>query len=119
MSRIEQKMGISYRQLDHWSREGYLQPEGGDGSQREWSDQEIRVGRMMSRLVAIGISPAYASHYARAAVVKKTPMLIEFHDGRLRVRGPFARAVRLHLERQRQIRDEQRYRPPVEAEKAS
>jgi hypothetical protein len=109
VSRIEQTMGISYRQLDHWSKEGYLLPKTGEGSQREWPDQEIRIGRMMSRLVAIGISPSRSAYYARAAIVNKTPMLLEFNNGKLRVRGPFAKAVRMHLEEQRMLRDSAKY----------
>jgi DNA-binding transcriptional MerR regulator len=117
VSRIEQRMGISYRQLDHWSKEGYLLPNATEGSQREWPDQEIRIGRMMARLVAIGISPSRAAYYSRAAIVDRTPMLLEFRNGKLRVRGPFARAVKQHLAEQRRIRDIGKY-PEAELDKA-
>lgn len=116
MSRIEDSMGITYRQLDHWCKEGYLRPEGGTGTQRVWPEREIRIGRMMSRLVAIGIMPNRAAIYARAAIVDRTPMLLEFQNGKLRVRGPFSDAVREGLYEQQRIRDSRRY---VDKEKAS
>lgn len=104
-------MGISYRQLNHWCAEGYLQPvEPPNGGRREWPDVEIRIGRMMSRLVAVGITPARAAYYARKAVVDKTPMLLEFRGGKLIVSGPFARAVRISLARRKVEYESQSYR---------
>lgn len=94
VARIEDSMNISYRQLDHWCKEGYLKPEGGNGTQRVWPEIEIRIGRMMSHLVAIGIKPEKAAFYAREAIVNKTPMLLAFEDGKLKARGCFSRAVR-------------------------
>ncbi|HEV2175253.1 MAG TPA: hypothetical protein VGR71_16890 [Nitrospira sp.] len=111
MARIEDSMGISYRQLDHWSKEGYLRPEGGRGAQRVWPEVEVRIGRMMSRLVAIGIKPEKAAYYAREAIVNCTPMLLEFRSGKLRVRGPFSQEVKKSLTRQQEIRDARQYRP--------
>jgi len=103
MARIEDAMGISYRQLDHWCKEGYLRPTGGNGTQRVWSEEEIKIGKMMSRLVAIGFTPSAASGYARDAVGGGA-MLLEFRGGKLRVRGPFSDAVRSHLAHQQQVR---------------
>jgi DNA-binding transcriptional MerR regulator len=99
MARIEDSMNISYRQLDHWCKEGYLKPEGGNGTQRVWPEGEIRVGRMMSHLVAIGIKPEKAAVYAREAVVNKKPMLLAFEGGKLKARGLFSRAVKASLPR--------------------
>jgi hypothetical protein len=113
-------MNISYRQLDHWCKEGYLLPEGGeDGTQRSWPEIEIKVGRMMSHLVAIGMTPGKAAVYARAAVVDRKKMLLEFRDGRLRARGPFADSVREGLERGREIRDGRKYRGANDNEKTA
>lgn len=110
MSRIEDSMGISYRQLDHWSKEGYLRPHHADtGGQRIWPDEEIRIGRMMARLVAVGITPSYAAKYARVAVIDKTPMLLEFRDGKLRVRGPFSMAIKKALQQKQEGRDARKY----------
>jgi DNA-binding transcriptional MerR regulator len=119
MSRIEDSMGISYRQLDHWSRCGYLRPDGGDGVQRIWPHSEIRIGRMMSRLIAIGLTPETAAEYARAAVENNVTMLLELRDGKLRVSGAFARAVRRSLVRNQQIRDSRNYGTTSEEAKAS
>lgn len=110
MARIEDSMGITYRQMDHWVKERYLLPVQVTGSQRDWPELEIRVGRMMSRLVAIGITPAKAAVYARAAIVNKTPMLLEFTDeGKLRVRGPFSDAVKASLKEQQRVKDSRKY----------
>lgn len=120
MARIEDSMHISYRQLDHWCKEGYLLPEGGeDGAQRSWSDIEIKVGRMMSHLVAIGITPAKAAVYARDAVVNKKKMLLEFKNGKLIARGSFADSVKQGLERAQEMRDGRKYRGADNNEQAS
>lgn len=59
---------ITYRQLDHWVRRGYLRPTGGtcgSGYMRDWTDAEIRVARRMGRLVAAGFRTAAAAGIAR------------------------------------------------------
>lgn len=110
-------MGISYRQLDTWAKAGYLRPVKEPGaSQRTWPEIEIRVGRMMSRLIAVGITPAKAAAYARAAVVDRTPMLLEFRDGRLSVRGPFSHEIREYLRRQRKLTGLRKYRSPLDSQ---
>lgn len=118
MSRIEDRMGISYRQLDHWAREGYLKPQSDHGVQRHWPEAEIRIARMMSRLVAIGMTPGAASVYARSAVLDNAVMLIELRNGRMRVSGAFARSLRAHLERRYAQRNAQRYLGASEQEEA-
>ena len=62
--------GPTYRQLDHWVRQGYLRPEGktGTGNRRSWSTRERRVALIMSRLVAAGLTPQLAVRVARAKV---------------------------------------------------
>ncbi len=109
MPRIEDRMGISYRQLDSWCREGYLRPVRSPGSQRTWPELELRIGRMMSRLVGLGITPYYAAYYARAAVEHKIPMLLEFRNGKLSVKGPFASTLKQALKRQQEVRDAREY----------
>jgi hypothetical protein len=118
VARIEDTIGITYRQLDHWCKAEYLRPEGGNGVQRSWPEQEIKIGRMMARLVAIGMKPERAAFYARQAVVERVPMTLEFRDGKLRVRGHFSRAIRSHLDRQQQVRDARKYTPLDSSEKA-
>lgn len=60
---------LTYRQLDYWTRVGYLHPDGageGSGSRRRWSDAERAVAAMMARLVAAGLVPDAAHKVARA-----------------------------------------------------
>jgi hypothetical protein len=60
--------GASYRQLDHWVRQGYLrvQQHGpGSGHARQWPDEEVRVAAVMARLTAAGLPPALAERVAR------------------------------------------------------
>src|SRR5579872_3925698 len=114
MTRVEDRMGVTYRQLSHWSERGYLRPLTNEGK-RQWPDIEIRIGRMMSRLIAIGITPAKAAYYAREAVVNHTPMLLEFQNGKLTVRGPFSRAIRRSLARQQSVVQSRRYVTSEEA----
>ena len=109
MARIEDSMGITYRQLDHWCKEGYLRPETGAGSQRVWPETEIRIGRMMSRLVAIGFTPGQASGYARSSIVDGATMLLELNEGKLKVRGPFSSAVKRALRVQQETRNSRGY----------
>jgi hypothetical protein len=65
--------GITYRQLDLWTRRGWVIPsregEGeGPGYRRIWSEPERRIVRVMARLVRAGIGPAAAAGIAREAV---------------------------------------------------
>lgn len=64
----ERELGITYRQLDHWTRAGLLKPlhVGGSGSSREWTHAELDVARVMGRLVAAGLKPEPASRVARS-----------------------------------------------------
>jgi DNA-binding transcriptional MerR regulator len=64
-------LGLTYRQLDHWSRVGYLRPEGngrGSGSRRRWPAVEQRVARLMGRLTAAGMQADVAAVHAREAI---------------------------------------------------
>lgn len=62
------RVGPSYRQIDHWTKQGYLQAEGGGGQgrPRRWPSRERDVAAMMHRLVAVGIPPDVAHEVARA-----------------------------------------------------
>lgn len=49
--------GLTYRQVDHWTRLGVLQPDvpaEGSGSAREWSDHEARIATVLCRLRDFG-----------------------------------------------------------------
>lgn len=61
-------LGISYRQLDYWVRQGWLRPERdrrGTGVPRRWPEAELAVARRMVRLTAAGFPPALAHRFAR------------------------------------------------------
>jgi len=63
------RLGLTYRQVDYWTRCGWLRPERepvGSGHQREWSAAELRVAADMGRLVRLGIRPEVAGRAARA-----------------------------------------------------
>lgn len=60
-------LGISYRQLDYWSRKGHLRPGGqrGTGHVRQWAPAELEVAARMARLTAAGIAVETAAAFAR------------------------------------------------------
>lgn len=61
--------GITYRQLDYWTRKGYLRPRDvacpGSGHQREYLPAEIQVAALMGQLCAQGMWPSVAEPIAR------------------------------------------------------
>lgn len=54
--------GISYRQLDYWSRSGLLKPHGGIGSgtQRGFDAKEVRIACLVGELLRFGVSAQVA-----------------------------------------------------------
>jgi DNA-binding transcriptional MerR regulator len=63
------KTGLTYRQIDHWARQGYLRtdPEwvGGTGNARRYLDGEDRIALRMRDLCEIGLKPSAAHRIAR------------------------------------------------------
>jgi hypothetical protein len=61
--------GISYRQLDHWVRRGWVRtvgdPHGGSGTSREFTDGEAGTAAVMARLVRAGFLVERAAELAR------------------------------------------------------
>lgn len=59
--------GLTYRQLDHWVRSGYLHPiqHGGSGHARTWPQTELQVADLMRRLVDAGLTAGAAAIAAR------------------------------------------------------
>lgn len=52
---VADKAGISYRQLDHWIRRGYVDVAGeGSGSRREWTPEKVRRAVRIAVLVRAG-----------------------------------------------------------------
>jgi hypothetical protein len=63
--------GITYRQVDSWCRNGYLRPRNNDcgqGSLREWPDDEIKIALTMKQLIDVGIRAGEAAKHARKVV---------------------------------------------------
>ncbi len=59
--------GPTYRQIDLWTRLGYLRAEGsGSGHRRRWPPQERDIASVMHRLVTVGVRPDVAHDVARA-----------------------------------------------------
>jgi hypothetical protein len=70
---------VTYRQLDWWCRKGYLQGryisahdgsdrDGGTGTRRDFTNEEMQVAIRMARLVDRGFTPSAAARVARASV---------------------------------------------------
>lgn len=64
---LAERAGLTIRQVDYWSRVGWLHPDGGNGSgtSRRFGPEEIRVAVIMARLTAAGIVPEAANRVAR------------------------------------------------------
>jgi DNA-binding transcriptional MerR regulator len=61
--------GLTYRQIDHWTRKGWLRPlnpDEGSGSRRRYPAAELVVAQRMAILVAEGLTPDAAHTVARA-----------------------------------------------------
>jgi len=74
---------ITYRQLDHWVRRGYLEPAwvtnrtgNGRGTGREWTATEAPIACLMGRLTRGGLAPATAAAVARSAQAGQTRFVI-------------------------------------------
>jgi DNA-binding transcriptional MerR regulator len=68
---VAELAGISFRQLDHWIRQGWIRTEtasGGSGSQRSFSQLEAKVAITAGELLELGLKAAEACEYARLMV---------------------------------------------------
>ena len=62
------RLGMTYRQLDFWCRQGYLradEQDPGSGNRRIFDPHEVEVAARMVVYVAAGIPPAVANRAAR------------------------------------------------------
>lgn len=66
------KANITYRQLDHWTRKGWVHAYGGlgSGTSRSYSGAEIDIVVLMADLIRVGISAEKAATIARKMVEK-------------------------------------------------
>ncbi|MEV4458487.1 MerR family transcriptional regulator [Microbispora sp. NPDC049633] len=64
------RLGLTWRQLDHWTRKGYLHPEGGGqtGVARIWPETELRIAALIARFSAAGLVMESAASVARSIV---------------------------------------------------
>jgi hypothetical protein len=75
-------LGISYRQLDYWTRIGLLVPDDptpGSGIARSWPDSEVIVALLIRRLLDAGLELRAAARVAREQTHRPT--------GETRLRG--------------------------------
>jgi DNA-binding transcriptional MerR regulator len=109
---LARELGISYRQLDHWARVGYLRPvemHPGSGRGRIWPANEYAVAALIVRLKAAGFELATAAELARELVAEwstlGTDAMAEIAPGiALIVCEPATRYdLELELERERPV----------------
>ncbi|WIE60748.1 hypothetical protein DEI97_013460 [Curtobacterium sp. MCLR17_032] len=78
---IVRMTGITYRQLDHWARKGYLPNHSqGSGTSRHWSADAPFIAAEMVRLIGIGFTPEAAAQIARR-VVEEPSLEDRYHVG--------------------------------------
>lgn len=67
---VAERAGISYRQLDHYLRKGWVtsRHDGGSGNNRDFTQSEADVIIRAGSLIAIGLAPEQAIEYARLMV---------------------------------------------------
>lgn len=66
---VMREAGITYRQLDYWTRQRCLVPErfrGGSGYERQWAPATVGVARLLGRLTATGLPLETAARIARS-----------------------------------------------------
>lgn len=65
---LAEHIGVSYRQVDFWTRKGYLSatdPAPGSGHARDYPAGEIAIAERMAHLVRFGVTAERAADYAR------------------------------------------------------
>lgn len=66
-AQVLEAIDVTYRQLDHWARKGWLRPSLQD-HERNWSPTELNAAVIMARLVKVGMHAPDAARIARKAV---------------------------------------------------
>lgn len=65
------KLGLTGRQVDYWTRQGYLrstEPQPGSGHRRAWPVVERDIAVLMARLISAGLSVEVAAKAARESI---------------------------------------------------
>jgi hypothetical protein len=72
--------GATYRQIDYWTRVGYLEPATptpGSGTHREWTRHDLAVTRTILRLIRVGFRPEVAADFAKAAAAGRDSACVD------------------------------------------
>lgn len=76
---LQDTAGITYRQLDYWTTTGYLRadlPDGtGSGHARYYPLNEVRIARLMRRLIEAGLTVDVAANVARNRIESPKPVI--------------------------------------------
>jgi DNA-binding transcriptional MerR regulator len=67
-SQLAAAVGVTYRQIDYWTRRGFVRPyvmDPGNGHPRDYPPSEIRIARDLAALVAAGVTVETAHAIAR------------------------------------------------------
>lgn len=64
-------LGISYRQVYHWTQRGYIRPRPSGTVELDFVGNEERILRIMAGLVVFGLKPEKAALLAREHVESK------------------------------------------------
>lgn len=69
--------GASYRQLDYWTRKGYLKVEGGGtGVHRDWPAKEVKIASLIKLLIDGGFEVDSAAGIARKFVTSREKLVL-------------------------------------------
>lgn len=82
---LAKELGVTYRQIHHWTTQGHVLPLGGTlpqgGVALEFNAKEVRVLRIMAAFVQYGMKPSVAAYFARQRVEDNAPVTIFDLDG--------------------------------------
>lgn len=69
--------GATYRQLDYWTRKGYIRVEGkGSGRQREWPSREVKIASLIKLLSDGGFEIDVAAGIARKFISAREKLIL-------------------------------------------
>lgn len=77
--KLADRAGITYRQLDYWTRQGLIEPAdnngGGSGNHRWFTEGEARIVCLMARFTSEGVHPNTAVRLARELAAERRARL--------------------------------------------
>lgn len=77
--------GITYRRLDYWSRQGYLDiPSRGSGHPRDLTQDQATAVGVLAALVAAGLEPQVAAEVAKTSGRRTGRVIIELDTEAIR-----------------------------------